>query len=234
LNHLCQLLALEREGNLPIQGTIMIVPFQATRSDAGVGDLVIKMRNDLRVVQKATGLDVPVYLALSGLDTPSSSEAWFQRFPAFPDLDPAEIPAMFHQGIDALCQEQIAREIRDQFHIDASLLENIGVFRRLQAMHTWQDRLVRMVVEGTQSDFSEPAKLVGCYVLQAGKTESQNSTLAQALWNDLLINREATSWTAEAIDTHAQRNQRTWIGYGAGLFGTCIIIARVGWLLLAR
>ena len=230
LQRLCQLLAHERTANLPIQGVVLVVPFQAMP----VETLVAGMRDDLRIVQKATGLDAPLYLALSGLDAPSSGQAWFQRFPALPDLDPAEIPTMFHEGIDALCQGQIASEIRDQFHTDARLPENIGVYRRLHAMQAWRTRLSQLVVEGTQSDCSEPAKLVGCYFLPAGKTESQGSALAQALWTDLLTNQGATSWTAEAIDSHAERKRRTWIGYGAGLFGACIAIAGIGWLLLPR
>jgi IcmF-related N-terminal domain len=234
LNHLCDLLARDRGTRLPIQGIVLAVPFAAVQSMTATRKVVAETQDDLRAVRQATGLEVPLYLAISGLDLriadAKGEAAWFMRFPPLPDLDPAEVHRMFQDGVDRLCLEQIAGEVRSHFQVEAdgrpaeALRENIRLYRWLAAIHAWRVNLGRLLVEGTRNEYSEPGMVAGCYVLPSGTAKS---ALAHALSVDLLAYQHTACWTAEARAAHARQRRRTWLGYGVGLLGLAASLAAV-------
>jgi hypothetical protein len=243
LHQLCELLIRDRD--LPVQGIVMVLPFAATQSEEGTRSVVNDAQLDLRVIRQATGLEVPLYVAVSGLDLPIRGvlpQAWFQRFPPLPDLDPAEIPTMFQEGVDRLCTDRIIADMRSQFRFDVepadggvlnpALSENIKLYQWLSAVQSWRTRLGQVLFEGTQNDFSEPGMVAGCYFLSAG--ESQASELTQSLWADLLKYQQTTTWTPERIAAYAEQRRRTWLGYGMGLAFSCVAMLGIGGYLLLR
>lgn len=233
LHYLCQLLARDRGTTLPIQGIMLIVPFAAPRG------LTSQMQDDLRVVRQATGLELPVYAAVSGVDTKSST-GWYLQFPPLPDLDPAEVPTMFQEGIDWLFLERMTADVRAQFRLDSTtpeagilppaLRENIRLYQSLGAVQAWRTRLKQVLLEGTQNEYSEPGMLAGCYFLPAGEAKS----LPQALWGDLLANQHNVAWSAETIALRALKRRQTRLGYGLGVLGVCASLAGVGAFLAWR
>jgi hypothetical protein len=252
LHHLGQLLTRDRAAQVPVQGIVLVVPFAATQSRAATRKVVAGTQNDLRVLRQATGLEVPLYLAVSGLDLQAdgmnAAAAWFQRFPPLPDLDPAEVQLMFQEGVDRFCLEQIAGEIRSQFRLDLStsperkqpgelppnLRENIRLYRWLCAIRAWRTNLGQLLVEGTRNDYSEPGMVAGCYVLPTGGAKAQTAAMAKALTGDMLANQRTVCWTAETIAAHTEQRRRTWLGYSVGLLGVFAILAAVGWFFIGR
>jgi hypothetical protein len=193
LRYLCQLLMRDRSARLPIQGIVVAMPFAATQAHAELHDVILACQDDLHVIRQATGLEVPLFLAFHGLETMPTQLAalpeCLQRFPPLPDLDPAEIVAMYREGVDQFCLEQLPGQLRSLLNLcptPPSAGENIRLYRWLSAVATWRTRLQQLILEGTRNEFSEPGMVAGCYLWA---TPPAKSATAHALWADLLAHQ---------------------------------------------
>jgi hypothetical protein len=242
LAHLCQLLSAERTARLPIQGVVLVAPTSALQSKSAARDVAAAMQADLRVVREATGAEVPIYLALSVADLPTGVElpAWFQRFPPHPDMDPAEVPSMFEDGLNSLFLQRIPTDLRERFRLDTAqrqqgtlspaVRENVQLYQWMCGLQAWRSRLVQCLLEGTQTDDAEPGMVAGCYFLPSGPA----TTPDQPMWQDLLAHQHAAAWTPEALAAFAAGRRSTWVGFGIGVVGVCAFVATAGWVMVSR
>lgn len=215
LQDLCRLLENERAPRHPLQGIIVAVPFAAAQAAAPARDFVASCRDRLHAVRQATGLELPIYFVVNGIDgAPPGAEAWFQRFPPHPDLDPAEIAAMYRLGLDWLCLERIPQEVRARIELKpAALSENIRLYQWQSALANWRTRFEKMLSEATQTDDAEPGMVAGCYVAPA----AQAARLATIFQADLLKNQACPCWTAATMQVDDAQRRRVWLGYSLGL-----------------
>jgi hypothetical protein len=234
LGRLCQVLARDRAPRRPLNGIVLIVPFAAAQADDEARALIRETQNDLRVIRQATGLEAPLYVAVTGAGLPRGIAL---RFPPLPDLDAAEVRAMFQGGADWLCGQRMAGDLLGQFRLASGaaetakpLRENLALLHRLTSLQACRRHLGRLLIEGTQNDCFEPGMVAGCYVLSAD--EGQDT--AAALWHDLRAHHQTTTWTTEVVATAAARRRRAWTGYGLGLLGSCAGLAWMGWFLVLR
>jgi hypothetical protein len=224
LQVLCERLRVVRGGCPALQGIVLSIPFAALQSIAGVQTVSAALRVELEVVRQATGLEAPLYVVISGANLSTTDRPWLQRFPPVPDLDPAEVPAMYRAGLDDLCVRQVGREVLARFRLDA---DNESLFAELRAFHASRARLVRFLVEGTGQECTEPGMVAGCYFLPGSSASTAWSALGQALLADLRMNHDCLAWTAEAITAQARQRRHAWIGYGVGLATLCLGFAGV-------
>jgi hypothetical protein len=213
---LCRLLMHARAPRHPVQGIIVVAPFDAEQSATAVQDLMTWCRDDLRAVRHATGLELPIYFAVSGLDRAArAGEPWLQRFPPHPDIDPAEIAVMYRLGLDWLCLERIPQQVRRRLQLEpAALAENLRLYEWSSALANWRTAFQKLLSEATQTEDSEPGMVAGCYVLPPAE---QAAGLAATLQADLLKHQDAACWTAATMELDAAQRRRAWLGYGLGL-----------------
>jgi hypothetical protein len=229
LGDLCRLLLRERAPRHPIQGVIVVVPFDAGQS---AQDVTTACRDDLRAVRQATGLELPIYFAVSGLDRAGlDAEQWFQRFPPLPDLDPAEIAAMYRLGLEWLCQERIAQQVRERLQLDpAALRDNIRLYRWLSAIESWRTRFGKMLSETTQTEDAEAGMVTGCYLLPGA---AHAAGLAQTLQADMLNHQHTACWTAATMEQDDVQQRRVRLGYGVSLLALLgLAVGSAAWLAL--
>jgi hypothetical protein len=231
LQALCERLRGIRGASPALQGVVLSVPFAALQSVAGAQAVSTAVRDELEIVRLATGLEAPLYVMIGAANLPTTERAWLQRFPPVPDLDPAEVPAMYRAGLDDLCVRQIGREILARFRLDG---DNESLFAQLRAFHASRARLVRLLVEGTGNDATEPGMVAGCYFLPAAGAGAAWTALGQALLADLRTNQDCPAWTAETVQARARQRRQAWIGYAFGLASLCLGLAGVAGYLYAR
>jgi hypothetical protein len=233
LRHLCELLLRERAPALPIQGIVVIAP-----TDAPAQRLLQACQDDLRDVRKATGLEVPLYLAVAGtapLANVGAGARWLQRFPPQPDLDPAEIITMYRRGVDNLCLTQLPLEAYTHLRPEPeALAENLRTYQWLHSVHARRGWLEKMLAEGMLSDASEPGLVAGCYFLPTGLAEPQAVGLVRTLCADLQAHRRTARWTAETLARVEEERRRIRLGYAFGSLGLLLAIALVAGALVWR
>ena len=220
--HLCRLLLDQRAQRHPLQGIIVVVPF--------AWDAPNSCRENLRAVRQATGLELPIYFAVCGLESDGiDAEPWFQRFPLHPDLDPAEIATMYGTGLDWLCLERIPRQVRSRTVLDsAALPENIRLYHWQNMLANWRKRMEKMLAEETRNDAAEPGMVAGCYVVPPA---THVAGLAAVLQADLLKHQHSACWTAATVEQDDARKRRVRLGYRLGLLALLITISSVvAWL----
>lgn len=227
LRHLCKLLRYGRGSAGPMQGIVLTIDCSASATETDIGQAVAAAQDDLRVVRKATGQEAPLFLVITGCDVQGVEDSeWIQRFPPHPDVDPAEIPAMFQTGMNWLCRQRIGADLRNRLTAsEVALDDNLEIYHWMAALHQRRGRLGKMLVEATRTDESEPGLVAGCYFLSPGAGE--------ALWQDLCEHRHTAHWTAGAVAEHARRRHWVWLGYGFATIGLGVILASVSWFLLA-
>jgi hypothetical protein len=223
LQSFCNLLCRER-ATQALQGIVIGVPFDADVD----GDFASTCRDELRVVRQTTGQEVPIYFVVSGLERgPIEPDAWLQRFPPLPDLDPAEIASMYRAGVDWLCLEHVPRQIRPLLRCDvAALADNLRLYERLVAMEAWRTRFVKIIMQTTQTDAAEPGMVAGCYMLPS-------TAVAATFAGDLLRHKDTACWTAETLARATAQRRRVRLGYATGLCAMAtIFIGIVSWMIL--
>ncbi len=221
---LCRLLLNERSPRHPLQGIIVAVPFAA--------DAANSCRENLCLVRRATGLELPIYFAICGMDTAGTGSApWLQRFPPHPDLDPAEITQMYEIGMDSLCLERIPRQIRAGIVLaPAALPENIRLFQWQSKLARWRTCIVKILTEATQNEGAEPGMVAGCYIVPPA---TQTAGLAALLHCDLLKHQHSACWTAVTVEQDDAQKRYVRFGYSMGLFALFTMIATaIAWLAL--
>ncbi|MBI3824306.1 MAG: hypothetical protein HY289_16690 [Planctomycetes bacterium] len=228
LEYLCGLLTRDRRERLPIQGIVLAVPTTALQADALARQAIETAQGELRALRAATGLEVPLHVAVVGADLDDIGASSL-RFPPVPDVDPAEAPTMIQSGMDELCLQQAGRSVLAQFRVDADA-DNDRLFRALSALRAVRRRLGRLLIEGTRNDVSDPGMIAGCYFLPARDPKSA----VQSLWSDLRAHQHTAAWTAEAAAAQARRRRNAWIARGLAVLGICASLALAGCVVALR
>jgi hypothetical protein len=224
LNDLCQVLLRERAPRHPLQGIIVAVPFAV--------DALTSCRDILRAVRSATGLDLPIYFAICGLDAGIGSEPLFQRFPLLADLDPAEIVRTYEAGLDWLCLERIPQELRARIALEpAALPENIRLYRWQSTLASWRTRIETMLTEETQTEEAEPGMVAGCYIVPSPAHASELAAILQA---DLLKHQHSACWTAATVAEDDAQKRRVRLGYTLALLAVIVAMGSVVVWLVSR
>jgi hypothetical protein len=215
LHDLCRLLLCERAPRHPLQGIIVALPF--------TGEALTSCRDDLRAVRQATGLELPIYFAICGLDRAGlDPEPWFQRFPLLPDLDPAEIARLYEVGLDWLCLERMPQQVRARIVLEpAALCENIRLYRWQGTLASWRTRIEKMLTDATQTEHAEPGMVAGCYMVPPA---AHAAGLAAILQADLLKHQHSACWTAATVEQDDAQKRRVRLGYILALLAWTVVI----------
>jgi hypothetical protein len=222
IHDLCRLLLHERAPRHPLQGIIVVVPF--------AGDAPNSCRDHLRAARQATGLELPIYFAIGGVDNLGiGSEPSFLRFPPLPDLDPAEIAQMYEIGLDWLCLERIPRQVRARIVLaPAALPENIRLYQWQSTLASWRTRIEKMLTEATQNEDAEPGMVAGCYIVPPAALAPGFAAILQS---DLLKHQHSACWTAATVEQDDAQKRRVRFGYVVGFFALLLTISSVvAWL----
>lgn len=242
--HLCELLLRDRAPGAPIQGVVLMVPFAATQTESAAQKAIRACADDLRDLREATGLDVPLHLAICDVAAlPGASDAdrhvgWAQHFPPQPDLDPAEIALMYEQGIEWLFTNDLCRAAEGRLRIDpiadrvegigSTLAENILVHQWTRDLLARRRGVTKILVEATRNDMMEPGLVTSCYLVPTALPADAAQELTRTLCADLLAQRETTAWTVESVARASMHRRLAWLGFGLGLAALIALAVTIG------
>lgn len=218
---LCRLILAERRPGQPLQGIIVTVPLEQGESAA----VAASLRASLGAVRQATGLELPIFFAITGIDPALAGEPCSLALPPLPDLDPAETALMYQRGLDWLILERVPRLTRERIRLDTTaLVDNIRLFRRQIALANWRTHLGRLMSEATRTDDAEPGMVAGCYFIPPAGQAAAPATL-QA---DLLAAQHAACWTAATVEQVESQARRVRLGYALAALA---ILAALGCII---
>lgn len=230
LARLCQLIA-SRCDQPAVQGVLIVLPWEATHGDSNTNGVIEACQADLLTIRETLGLDMPVFYAMVGihgtLGTTCRRVAAFQPFPPLPDLDPADIPSMWKEGIDRLCLETLPMQLMTTSPTDAESNNGLSSYELASELHMRRSRWLRLLADGTRHLDGEPGMVAGICVAANPLADATNT-----LWTEMLGVAQTATWSTKAI-THAEATaviaRRR---FGLGLIAVIAALMVSVWILL--
>ena len=234
MEHLCRLIATRCE-QPAVQGVLVVLPWEGTNGETSTRAAIEACQADLSIIRETLELDLPVHFAIVGANGIAGREiSAFQAFPSIPDLDPADIPAMWKEGIDRLCLETLPVQIMKQANPDALSAEGHGNYDLLSELHARRSRWVRLLAEGASHHDGEQGMVAGIGLLSNVSEDATAAQVAQSLWNDLLSASQSASWNAKAIArANAEARNSRW-RLGISSIVVVLALALSAWIMFGR
>jgi hypothetical protein len=241
LHHLCQLLARDRPGERAVQGIVLAIPLTALRADGLMEHAVACCQGDLLAVREATGLECPLYLAVTGAEggPHTQREGCLQRFPLMLEGKPDQTADMLERELEQLCLQRIPVLCCHEAQVDTApagegvmseqLLKNIRLYQFVTTAPSWRPRLQQLLTEGMGNSDEQPVRIVGCYLLPAAPVPGLPVTCA--LWTDLVTHQRLVSWTAQSRAERDRQHRLTRAGRSVMLVAAACILAVLAWLM---
>lgn len=251
LRHVCRLLVRDRQPLCPVNGVIVLLPFEATDGADEATEAAAVMRHDLAVARAALQLDCPRFVVLCDAQRQSGftrlagqfpegsgpARLLGQTFPLAPDVPPAEVPAVIESGLrwvaDTMLPLVLGRMIRREGEggeaEDRTMVVrgNVELYRYLIAMRERVYRLARLTALGLTPEGTQPPLLAGCYLAGTGRDEREQAFLAGVV-RRALEQQNAVRWSAEALAEDRAYHGYTVAGYVA-LIAFLAAVAAVLW-----
>ncbi len=233
---LCSLIA-ARSDRPALQGVLMVLPWESTNGEISTRATIEACQTDLLTIRHTLGLDMPIFFKILGAsrsqDSAETGVAAFQAFPPAPDLDPANIPGMWKDGIDRLCLETLPMQRLAQANAD-SVQSGQEAYDLVSELHARRRRWVQLIAEGTRHADGEPGMAAGICVITNNPDDALTQQAAKSLWTDMLEYTPISEWSPQAIArAEAERRLVRW-RFGLGLAAVIAALAGSTWYLFGH
>lgn len=251
LKYLCRLIREERRPWCPINGTVVLVPWEATESDESVRLSSNVLHRELGAVRESLQMRYPTYAVVCDLETARGFDEFRtgfpsevlkqrigQRLPLAPDVDPDKVPALIAKAAEwiGLCvlPAWILRFLRlEQYDArqtpGASRMHNRNLYLLMRGVFDRGPRLAQvlsrgMPILGDNGPLTHVPLFGGCYLAATGK-DGRGQAFVPGVFERILSTQNAVSWSPEALAADARYNRLTMLGYVATLLIAAAAIA---------
>jgi hypothetical protein len=250
LEHICRLIAADRQPFCPLNGILVLIPLASTNDQTEANEAAVLMQRDLDVVHQVMRVRCPVLSMVCDLEKMPGGRELLRRFPeqqrfrrlgvavpAIADCDAKTVPLIVDQAVAWVCRNLLPPLIyriaygQDPASIDspAERRGNVELYRLLHEMRRRQSHLARMLIRGLFSDPEEsPWRLGGCYLAATGPDATTQQGFVGGVFPQLLQMQNKVAWTEEALAD--DRRSRYWTV--AGYATLAVFLGGTFWLAL--
>jgi hypothetical protein len=238
LKFLCRLIARRRRPYCPVNGILLVLPYDATDNAADAFQAGELCRQDLAAAREALRVHCPVQALVGGLEAAVGFPELVRNFderqrrqllgrrfpllPRFPEGDESA-SAMIDDGVRWLCLEMLPALVHRQLGVEGpegpALPEAVRANARLvQFLGEWRRRqphLSRLLTQGLTTEPGEPALLGGCWVGAAGPDPARGQAFVHGVFRLLIEDQNNVFWTAQALNDDRHFRRLTWLAYAA-------------------
>ncbi|GIW83007.1 MAG: hypothetical protein KatS3mg105_4814 [Gemmatales bacterium] len=252
LARVCELIVAGRQPYCPLNGILLIVPFQATsRGDLAdeTGELCAR---DLDVCLAQTGVWCPRLMLLADMEQATGFCEFIerfpkeqrvrrlgQRFPLAPDLPAEGWPEMIQGGCHWICQalfpnwvcKLLKLEPTGKETLDDVVRGNAKLFELLSVMRQREKPLARIIVRGVLRHNDAPPMFAGCYVAATGSNHDKEQAFLPGVFRRLIEEQNYVCWTDEILAREAKYRFWAKVGYTIIALAVLAVVSLSGYVL---
>jgi hypothetical protein len=250
LEHLCRLIARDREGLISVNGILVLIPFAALDKEQHATEIARDCRSDLTVAREALCVRCPCFaLVCDAEEVPGFSELVEKLpddrrkrrqgsgFPLVPACDPGKVPEKVAELVHWYCRSFVPSWIyRDHFVVEnpgtVSLEEattrNSKLYQLMYRLHDGEKNLSTVIQDVIANADDVPFWFGGFYVAGTGGKSQQ--AFVQGVFDKVLKLESSVSWTDDALRNDAWYRRWTSIGYGAIIVLVFAICGGIYWM----
>lgn len=249
LELICRLIAEEREPFCPLNGIVLLVPMQATDSDATAEEAGNRIVQDLQAVIRAVEMEVSVQVVLCDLETCEGAEAWLERCPQenrnrplgtlLPDALECETDApaewsdraagwLCDDLLPSLARGGLRRATADRSADRRHQRGNRSVHRFVQSMRARRTHLSRLLRQCVAPQ-SRPWRVRGCFLAATGSVDSANCAFTAGLMPVIQGMQHEVRW----LESRRQRDA-WYLAVAIAGYGLMALLAAATIALLVR
>lgn len=247
LEHLCQLIALERQPFVPVNAVLMLTSAVAADCDEAANHVGALAQQDLDAIHAATEVVCPHVALVCDLEqTPGGTELLARfpeeqrqrrlgvRLPTIAECDITKAGEVIDEAIGWLCQGllppliyRLLRAPTDDARTSGETLRgNVALYRFLYRLRHRQQRLARILRRATCCDSQHAGSLAGCYLVATGSDSERQQGFAEAIFAQLPQLASSLAWTPAALDRDARQRRLARCGYASlAALGAMLIVA---------
>jgi ImcF (intracellular multiplication and macrophage-killing)-related protein len=236
LRYLCKLISRDRRPFCPINGLLLLVPWEMTENDESVKSAALALRHDMLTSRAGLQLCARTIVLVCDLEEVRGFEqfrAGFnaeqiaarigQRFPLVPDQPEAEQNVVYDTGAIWLGEKLLPGRVYQALQLDATDPRTLiarNLFQLYRQAYERMPRLGRMLRMGMpQSGYGPdgldgPPLFAGCYLAGTGREPNQQA-FAAGVFERLadLQEQGIVAWTPSALSEDKSYKRSANVGY---------------------
>lgn len=256
LRHLCRLIARERRPLCPINGVVLLIPWEAARSKETADLFAAFCRADLLAAHDALQLDFAALALICDMERAAGFNEFLklappgkireqrmgQRLPLLHDLSGEDLARKLEDLGRFLCRDSmLVKMLMRMFRVETPggketaaevFAGNERLFHLLAQLHERHAWLGRILSRGIGEASPAGIYFGGCYVAATGPTEAEQ-LFVPGFFRRLLDAEERfednVSWTPAALEEDALYQRWTRAGYAAIAAGLAVLAVLVAW-----
>lgn len=234
LEHLCELIQRARHPYCPLNGIVVLIPFDATGSEELASHVGMLIEQDLDAISATTMVDAPRIAVLCDIQRVEGCPDLLARFPdeqrhrrlgvKFPRVsacDRDQVSKMIFDGLHWLCQKMVPPLVNRLFQTgradDAAgnLVDegNRRLYQFTQAIRDRQVKFERIIRRAFLGNGQRGDLLRGCYFSASGNEAMSEQGFTAGIFSQIDEMQNDVAWTREAIERDNDFRRWTTLGY---------------------
>jgi hypothetical protein len=250
LDSLCREIAELREPFCPINGTLLLVPLDASDSSEIADHVGMRIERDLHTIAGATESRVSSQVIFCDLEETDGGQPFLDRFPdaqrhrrlgatlpAPPASEPDAGSQAVDRAVDWICNElfpplayRLMKRAPDDPTLDRMMqTDNHGIRRLTDRMRKRREGMSRMLRRVVAAD-SDAARIRGCFVAATGSAGQSKQAFAEGVMPLVLDMQNEVQWSeARRVRDRWQRRAAaaTYVAVTAATSATVALV--LGW-----
>ncbi|HVK15402.1 MAG TPA: type VI secretion protein IcmF/TssM N-terminal domain-containing protein [Fimbriiglobus sp.] len=258
LRYLCELIRQERQPWCPVNGVLVLVPWEATESDelarVGCGVLDAELRTAREVFQQryptfALVCDLEAARGFdqfrSGFRADMLKQRIGQRVPLVPVGEPEEVGALVGSAARWIGLSVLPAWILRFLKLDAgpdtrqtpgaSLAHNRNLYLLMRAVFERGPRLAELLARGVPPvgghDEYAPVPMFGGIYLAATGRDGKQQAFVEGVFQRVIESQNAVSWSPQALAEDYRRRRMATVGYVVVALLTVAVVGACYWLV---
>jgi IcmF-related N-terminal domain len=244
LMHLCRLIVRERRPYCPINGMLLVVPWECFDSEEDAAQTGTICQQDLSAAREVLQLNCPVFVLVSDLEKAPGGTEFIerfprdrlkqrlgQRFPLMPDLDNAKVLNSIEDSARWICEAMfptwifkfLRTEVPDKDPPGTVVRGNAQLIKLLCQMKWRSKRLGQILTRGLVREEGGPLLFGGCYAAATGSNPGSEQAFLPGIFRRVIENQNYVSWTDEALAQ--DQNQKNLARYGYVVMAAAVVVA---------
>jgi hypothetical protein len=259
LRYLCKLIRADRRPWCPVNGIVLLVPWDATESDESVRLSSNILSRDLAAARDVLQMRYPTIGVVCDLETARGFDEFRtgfpsevlkqrigQRLPLAPDVDADKVPLLLAQAAQWIGLSVLPAWILRFLRLDqadprqtpgSGRLHNRNLYLLMRGVFDRGPRLAQVLARGLPNvGGSGPLATVpmfgGCYLAATGK-DGAGQAFVPGIFERILGSQNAVSWMPDAEVADAKLNQLTLMGY-VGIIFMALLAAGASYFMFKK